>query len=122
MRKSPPIQSVRRGRMRAVLCSWSIRRVPDRLRGLGQELDDLSRRAGTSATSAVGRSRERLSDLAARAEALSPLGVLARGYSVTTRGGATEPLTSASGVEVGEHIRIRLAEGGLGATVTESES
>lgn len=113
--------SARRGRLRAVLSSWAIRRVPDRLRGISQELDEASRRAGTAATSVVFRTGERLADLSARAEALSPLAVLARGYSVTTREGSTAPLTSASEVGAGDRIRIRLAGGSLGATVTEGK-
>ncbi len=62
---------------------------------------------------AFGRSIERL-------DALSPLGVLARGYSLTTAG--ERVLMSTSQVRVGQEVRVRLSEGSLNATVIEIES
>ena len=52
--------------------------------------------------------------------ALSPLSVLARGYSVTfdTQGRA---LTRASQVQPGEHVRVRLHEGALSTQVLPPE-
>ncbi len=55
------------------------------------------------------RRRARLSSLASRLEALSPLAVLARGYAVAYREGATRPLLSAAEVEDGARIRVRLS-------------
>lgn len=46
-------------------------------------------------------------------QALSPLAVLRRGYSITTREGDQTPLRSASEVTVGERVVVRLAEGRL---------
>ncbi|MGE5346507.1 MAG: exodeoxyribonuclease VII large subunit [Acidithiobacillales bacterium] len=63
----------------------------------------------------------RLGTLTASLEALSPLKVLSRGYSVTFREGETAPLTDASRVAVHDALRIRLHRGELRARVTESK-
>lgn len=60
----------------------------------------------------------RLSTLSASLDALSPLKVLSRGYSVTFREDHTAPLTDASAVSVDDPLRIVLARGELGARVT----
>ncbi len=60
----------------------------------------------------------RLATLSASLEALSPLKVLSRGYSVTFREGETAPLTDASKVAVEDALRIRLHRGELRARVT----
>lgn len=51
--------------------------------------------------------------------AASPLEVLKRGYSVTTDAATGRVLTSARQASKGQAIRVRLAAGGLGATVEE---
>jgi exodeoxyribonuclease VII large subunit len=60
------------------------------------------------------RSRTRVVSLEARARALSPTAVLARGFAVvtSTRG----VVTDADGVRTGERLRIRLARGTVDAT------
>jgi exodeoxyribonuclease VII large subunit len=63
------------------------------------------------------RRRARVSELAARLEALSPLAVLARGFAVAYREGSTAPLLSAAAVENGARVRVRLHEGELHTVV-----
>ena len=46
-------------------------------------------------------------------EAISPFAVLARGYSITRRRGGNGALTSAAGVQPGEELETRLADGTL---------
>ena len=53
-----------------------------------RRLDDLDQQAARAIHRRVTKSRETIAALAARLESLSPLAVLARGYSVTTRDGA----------------------------------
>jgi exodeoxyribonuclease VII large subunit len=65
------------------------------------------------------RRRARLTELAQKLEALSPLAVLARGYAVAYREGAKVPLRRASTVAFGERLRVRLHEGELGVIVRE---
>jgi exodeoxyribonuclease VII large subunit len=63
----------------------------------------------------------RAEQLRARLEALSPLGVLARGYAVVETG-ERRIVRDASSVEVGERISVRLAKGRLGAKVESTEA
>jgi exodeoxyribonuclease VII large subunit len=73
------------------------------------------------AQKALAGRKHRFEGLKGRLDALSPLRVLARGYSVTfdAQGRA---LTSASQVKPGEHVRVRLHEGDLSAQVLEKKN
>ena len=66
------------------------------------------------------RSRQRYIAVTAKLDAMSPLKVLTRGYSMaqTERG---EVVRSVSQVSIGERIRIRLSDGSLSATVMNKE-
>ena len=79
--------------------------------GRKQQLDELENRLGGAMSRSLQLRRGRLSELARAAEALSPLQVLQRGYSLTTRLGQTYPLTSYRQLEVGDSIATRLSEG-----------
>jgi exodeoxyribonuclease VII large subunit len=57
--------------------------------------------------------RHRLAQLAGRLEALSPLAVLARGYSLTLAEDRATVLRDAAGVRPGDRIVTRLARGVL---------
>jgi exodeoxyribonuclease VII large subunit len=68
----------------------------------------------------LGRAGERLGALVHTLEALSPLGVLERGYAVCRRpGGAV--VRSAAEVDLGAPVEILLHEGSLLARVTAVE-
>jgi exodeoxyribonuclease VII large subunit len=69
---------------------------------------------------AVERARGRLGRLAARLEALSPLAALARGYSVVRRADDGGLVRGPAQAPVGTRLRITVARGELGATVTEA--
>ena len=60
----------------------------------------------------------RLGDLTGRLEALSPLGVLARGYAVCWNANRTAIVRDASAVSVGDDVAITLRQGQLTCTVT----
>jgi exodeoxyribonuclease VII large subunit len=84
------------------------RRAPDRLdRALAERF--------AAATRALTHRAERLS-------ALSPDGVLARGYSITTDAESGVVIRSASESAPLKHIRVRLRSGHLGARVEEVEA
>ena len=59
------------------------------------------------------RFRELLAGVASRVEALSPLAVLGRGYSVTTDVESGKVRTAADELEIGKLIRTRLKMGSL---------
>ena len=62
--------------------------------------------------------RNQVSHLTGRLEALSPLGVLARGYAVCWDDEQTRILRDSATVSVGDNVAIRLARGRLSARVT----
>jgi exodeoxyribonuclease VII large subunit len=76
-------------------------------------LDSLADRARRALERALDQRRHALARLAAQLEALSPLAVLARGYSLTLRADGTTVLRSAGEVEPGDQIQTRLASGSL---------
>ncbi len=65
------------------------------------------------------RAEGRFGEVAARIEALSPLGVLARGYSICERSSDGLILRRGTDVEGGDQVRIRLQEGQLVCQVEE---
>ena len=69
-----------------------------------------------AAGTALSRHRKQLETMAARLDAMSPLKVLARGYSITEndRGQA---LTDAGALKPGDHITIRFHRGTAEAVV-----
>lgn len=98
-------------------------RLPVALRrmqeGLAARLDRCERglRAGVLRTSQ--RRDAELATVAARLEALSPLAVLGRGYSITRRQGDRAILKDARDVETGQGISVQLSRGELLARVLE---
>jgi len=89
-----------------------------RIAGAGALLSQLRGRLESSAAHNMKTSRARFAEVIGRLESLSPLGVLARGYSVT-RLPSGEVVRSASQVVVGDPLEILLHQGALGARVTE---
>ncbi len=108
-----------------------------RLRGLATRLERQSPRARVERwLGRVLRAHERLGAQGARAlqdaelrfarsahrlEAISPLSVLARGYSLTRREGEAAPLRASDEVAPGDRIETRLARGVVRSRVTACE-
>jgi exodeoxyribonuclease VII large subunit len=94
-------------------------RLADRLRLAGQarlvearfQLDRLADRARLALRQQVLDRRHRLGRLAASLEALSPLGVLGRGYSLTFHQDGRTLIRSADEVHPGQVVITRLADG-----------
>lgn len=61
--------------------------------------------------------RLRFSALAGKLDALSPLGVIARGYAIVSKG--EDILTKATDFSVGDSVKIKLADGIVKASVTD---
>ncbi len=80
-----------------------------------QRLVDLDARLRRAIAQRLDRKRQALGLAAGRLDALSPVAILARGYSVVLRDG--HALTSTEGVSPGETIAVRLHEGSLDARV-----
>ena len=89
-----------------------------RIAGASALLSQLRGRLESSAAHNTKTSRARFAEVIGRLESLSPLGVLARGYSVT-RLPSGEVVRRASQVVVGDPLEILLHQGALGARVTD---
>ena len=92
----------------------------ERLRRLLAEVARLEERMATVLQRSQVARRHQLQSLALRLDALSPLRVLARGYSVTFDA-AGHALRSAKAARPGERLRIRLQDGELTALVLAAE-
>lgn len=110
---------VRDGQARwRMLCRNSALRNPTRMIRLRQQrLDDTMSSLRRALVDCVRRTDAEVALLAARLEGLSPLGVLARGYSVTRTTGGTV-LRDAESVEVGAEIESILAGARILSTIT----
>ncbi|ALI32885.1 exodeoxyribonuclease VII large subunit [Weissella cibaria] len=84
------------------------------------QFDLLAPRLVNAMTRQVERSQERVGRAVAGLQLVSPLAILARGYSVVEHD--THILTTVDDVAVGDTVQIRLATGELDATVTAKES
>ena len=82
-------------------------------------LVQLRGRLAASASHRAKVSRHRFSAAVGRLQTLSPLAVLGRGYSLTRLLPSGTVVRSAAQVRVGDAIEILLAEGALGARVTD---
>lgn len=100
-----------RERVEALLRRHALRRPEDRVHDLAQRVDDLRRRLDAGVRVGAGRFRERLAAAAGLVESVSPLRVLARGFSVTTREGGGAPLTEAASLRPGDRLATRLLRG-----------
>jgi exodeoxyribonuclease VII large subunit len=79
---------------------------------------DLFVRLERGARSSVRDKRAAVENLAGRLDALSPLAVLSRGYSITFRPKTRAVITDAGVVETGDDVEVRLWRGELQCRVT----
>jgi len=89
------------------------------LRDFAQRVDDLSTRIDLAVEGLLKQRRSEFETAAARLNALNPLAILARGYSVTLTWPGGRTLKDAGGVDVGERIETRLKRGVLISEVLE---
>jgi exodeoxyribonuclease VII large subunit len=80
---------------------------------LAHRLDELDQQSLRALRRRVQLARDRLRAAASRVAALSPLAVLARGYSVTTDADRGVLLTTVAGVAPGQRLHSRLAHGSI---------
>jgi exodeoxyribonuclease VII large subunit len=111
---------IRRERYRRLTGSHGLRLPQHWVRNAIQELDDLRRRLAGELPRAHARRERELAALAGRLEALSPLAVLERGYSVARRDPSGELVRDGATLALGETLRLRFARGGCRAEVRES--
>lgn len=96
--------SLRAARLERQAPRAKLERWAQRVAGAGSKLALLGAQG-------LERAEQRAASLARALDAVSPLAVLARGYSVTTRKGGGEPLLDAGSVALAEELETRLARG-----------
>jgi exodeoxyribonuclease VII large subunit len=90
----------------------------ERLHDQERRCDDWDERLKMSMQSRLQRMRQRLEAVAGKLDSLSPLNVLARGYSLTRTIPGKHVIRSIDQAAVGDTVEIILAEGHLEAEVT----
>ncbi len=105
-----------RRRVDAVASARVFRRPLERVHEAGLRVDEVGARLARAGSELLRARGETLEHAAARVDALSPLKVLARGFSVTMKGGRV--LTRAADAKAGDELRTILAEGEVRSRVT----
>jgi exodeoxyribonuclease VII large subunit len=105
-----------RRRVDAAASARPFRRPLERVHEAALSLDEVGARLAAAAKERLRARGEALGHAAARLDALSPLKVLARGFSVTMKDGRV--LTRAADVRPGDELRTILAEGEVRSRVT----
>ncbi len=114
------LRQVRRQRQHLVAQARHLRDPRQALRGLQLRLDDLGERAQRAATAAVRLARERLRGGAEQLQALSPLAVLQRGYSIARRVDNGVVIRDASTLNGGDRLDLLFARGSARVRVDDS--
>jgi len=100
-----------RSRLEALSARRPLRRPFDLVHDLSRRIDEFDGRLRRTARQQLQTSTHRIESLAAQLESLSPLAVLARGYSVTTRATDGQIVRNATDLQDGEQIVSRFHEG-----------
>jgi exodeoxyribonuclease VII large subunit len=100
-----------RSRLEQLARSRVLRNPKSLLSDLMRRVDELDQQALRAMQRRLAAASDRVAATAARLESLSPLAVLARGFSVTTRERDGRLVRDADEVQSGEDIRTRLASG-----------
>ena len=100
-----------RSRWEAIARHSVFRRPFQRVHELAGRLDELDQRSATAIRRQLQSLRQRADDMAGRLDALSPLAVLGRGYSLTRRVSDGRLVRDASELSAGELIATRFARG-----------
>ena len=93
----------------------------DRVRDLARRIDELELRAGRAIRGQWRTARRVVEGAAARLEALSPLAILARGYSLTHRAVDGRLIRDAAELAPGDGLRTRFARGQVVSRVERVE-
>ena len=110
-----------RTRVQEHALSQAFDEVKSRLTNARARLDAASAACGGAMETKLQEGRERLGLAAASLDALSPLGVLQRGYAIA-QDAQGQPLRDAASVAEGDAVSVRLAKGRLNTRVESIEA
>ena len=102
--------------------SYAMKQPFDRLRRWQQRLDEFAQRLNINITHALNTEREKLSGIAGKLESLSPLNVLKRGYTITTRLEDNKSLREVKGLNKGDKIKTNFSKGSVISTTLSIEA
>ncbi len=108
-----------RARLEALSQRRVLRRPLERVRDLERRLDELQQRTSRAVQQSVRVARQQVLARANQLESLSPLSVLARGYSLTQRADDGALVDRADSLRIGERIQTRFA---VGETISRVEA
>lgn len=107
--------------LESLTASYAFQAPQERVEQLQQSIDDLSNGLLISFRHAWREKESLAGNLFARLESLSPLSVLARGYSVAFKMPEEEVLTDAAKVQSGDVVKIKLHKGEFIATAKSAK-
>jgi exodeoxyribonuclease VII large subunit len=99
-----------------------LRKPFDRLLDLSRQLDGWDSRASRAMWNRLLHAQQQAAALAGQVDSLSPLGVLARGYSLTTRAADDRLIEDAATLAPGDQIKTRFARGTAISRVEKTEN
>lgn len=102
-----------RSQLESLAARRVLRRPLDRIHELARRVDELDNRSRRAMRQALAQFRQRLDGGAGQLESLSPLAVLARGYSLTARLADGQLVRDAGTLTAGETIRTRFSRGSV---------
>jgi exodeoxyribonuclease VII large subunit len=111
-----------RERLNSTQSRRPFKRPFDRVYDLAQQLDQWQSRCRRAIGVCIERSASEVTAMAGQLESLSPLGVLARGYSLTRRIEDDRPVTDAGQLNLGEMMHTRFHRGTAISRVEQIES
>lgn len=109
-------------RLKAIANSYVMRRPFDKLHRLQQRLDEISQRLNLNITHALSTEREKLLSIAGKLDNLNPLGVLKRGYTLTTKLESKKLLCKVKDLNKGDKIKTKFFEGSVVSTILSIEN
>jgi len=108
-----------RSRLDALASRPALARPLDNIHNLSRQVDELSSRLDAVAKQTLRDRQSQLATLGGKLDTLSPLGVLARGYSLTQDASSEVLLTSSKQLSKGQHIVTRFATGSAVSVIEE---
>jgi exodeoxyribonuclease VII large subunit len=118
-----PVAEIRELRGRVARCALTLARATRaRMDAQSVRIADLEVRLRAGSLAILANRRNRLAEMAARLDSLSPLRVLERGYAVVSNARDAKVVVDAATVEVGDELHIRLMKGRLRARTIAREA
>jgi exodeoxyribonuclease VII large subunit len=106
-----------RARWEGLAAQRPFRRPFDLVHDRSRRLDELALQTSAAVRRIAGDRKNRLATLAAKIESLSPLQVLARGYTITQDAKSGKVVRNASELRVGQSIVTRFTAGAASSKV-----